>query len=87
MKDLVKNEIYEAEISGYSSSGSGVARIEGRAVFVPRTIVGEVWRIVIVKVSASAVYGRALEPVKLSPREGLRSVKTAFAAVAAASGT
>ena len=67
MKDLVKNEIYEAEISGYSSSGSGVARIEGRAVFVPRTIVGEIWRIVIVKVSASAVYGRALEPVKLSP--------------------
>ena len=57
MKDLVKNEIYEAEISGYSSSGSGVARIEGRAVFVPRTIVGEIWRIVIVKVSASAVYG------------------------------
>ena len=67
MKDLVKNEIYEAEISGYSSEGSGVARIEGRAVFVPRTIVGEVWRIVIVKVSSSAVYGRALEPVKLSP--------------------
>lgn len=67
MKDLVKNEIYEAEISGYNSSGSGVARIEGRAVFVPRTIMGEIWRIVIVKVTAAAVYGRALEPVKLSP--------------------
>lgn len=67
MKNLLKNEIYEAEIVGYSSDGSGVARIEGRAVFVPRTIVGEIWRIVIVKVSASAVYGRALEAIKVSP--------------------
>lgn len=67
MKDLIKNKIYEAEISGYSSEGSGVARIEGRAVFVPRTIVGEIWRIVIVKATASAVYGRALKPVRLSP--------------------
>ncbi len=67
MKELTKNEIYEAEISGYGSDGSGVARIEGRAVFVPRTIVGERWKIVIVKVTSSAVYGRALEPVALSP--------------------
>lgn len=67
MKNLVKNEIYEAEIVGYGSDGSGVARIEGRAVFVPRTIMGEIWRIVIVKVSASAVYGRALEALRISP--------------------
>ena len=41
MEDLRKNEIYEAEIVGYSSDGSGVCRINGRAVFVPRTIAGE----------------------------------------------
>ncbi|MDO4815023.1 MAG: 23S rRNA (uracil(1939)-C(5))-methyltransferase RlmD [Bacillota bacterium] len=67
MEDLIKNEIYEAEISGYSSDGSGVCRIKGRAVFVPRTIVGEVWRVKILKVTASAVYGRAEEAVSLSP--------------------
>ena len=67
MEQLKKNEIFEAEIEAYSSEGSGVARIHGRAVFVPRTIAGERWRIVITKVTASAVYGRALEPVKLSP--------------------
>lgn len=67
MEQLKKNEIFEAEIEAYNSEGSGVARILGRAVFVPRTIVGETWRIVIVKVTASAVYGRALEPVKISP--------------------
>lgn len=67
MEQLKKNEIFEAKIEAYNSEGSGVARILGRAVFVPRTIVGETWRIVIVKVTASAVYGRALEPVKISP--------------------
>ncbi len=67
MEQLKKNEIFEAEIEAYSSEGSGVARILGRAVFVPKTIVGERWRIVITKVTASAVYGRALEPLLLSP--------------------
>lgn len=67
MEQLKKNEIFEAEITAYNSEGSGVARILGRAVFVPRTIVGEKWRIVIVKATASAVYGRALEALKLSP--------------------
>ena len=63
----MKNRIYEAEITGYSSEGSGVCRICGRAVFVPRTIVGEVWKVKILKVTASAVYGRAEEAVRLSP--------------------
>ncbi|MCF0138007.1 MAG: TRAM domain-containing protein, partial [Oscillospiraceae bacterium] len=54
---MIKNEIYEAEITGYSSDGSGVCRIGGRAVFVPRTIVGERWRVKILKVTATAVYG------------------------------
>ena len=67
MEQLRKNEIFEAAIEAYGSDGSGVARILGRAVFVPGTIVGERWRIVITKVTASAVYGRALEPLLLSP--------------------
>lgn len=66
MKDLIKNEIFEAEIEGYTSEGSGVCRINGRAVFVPRTIKGEVWKVRIVKVTNTAVYGRAEEAVRLS---------------------
>ena len=66
MNELMKNKIYEAEITGYSSDGSGVCRINGRAVFVPRTIAGEVWKVRIVKVTAAAVYGRAEEAVSLS---------------------
>lgn len=67
MEDLRKNDIFEAEIVGYSSDGSGVSRINGRAVFVPRTIVGEVWQVKILKVTSSAVWGKAIEPVHLSP--------------------
>ena len=67
MEDLRKNDIFEAEIVGYSSDGSGVCRINGRAVFVPRTIVGEVWQVKILKVTSSAVWGKAIEPVRLSP--------------------
>lgn len=62
-----KNDIFEAEIVGYSSDGSGVCRINGRAVFVPRTIVGEVWQVKILKVTSSTVWGKAIEPVRLSP--------------------
>lgn len=64
MEELKKNEIFEAEIEAYNSEGSGIARILGRAVFVPNTIVGERWRIVIVKVTGTAVYGRALEMLR-----------------------
>jgi len=67
MKNLSKNEIFDAEISSYSSEGFGVCRIEGRAVFVPRTVVGEKWKVRIVKVTSSAVYGRAEEATLLSP--------------------
>lgn len=67
MEQIKKNDIFTAEIVAYGSDGSGVARLGGRAVFIPRTIVGETWKAVIVKVTASAVYGRALESVTLSP--------------------
>ena len=34
MHGLTENKIYPAVIEGYSSDGSGVARIDGVAVFV-----------------------------------------------------
>ena len=34
---IQKNKIYRAEIVDYTAEGSGVARIEGMAVFVPNT--------------------------------------------------
>ena len=39
---LKENQIYRAVIEGYASDGSGVARIEGMAVFVRGAIRDEV---------------------------------------------
>ena len=44
-----------------TSSGSGVGRVDGQAVFVPFTAVGDVVKIVIVKVNKTYAYGRLLE--------------------------
>lgn len=58
MEILQKNQIHTAQITGYASDGAGVCRICGRAVFVKNVIPGEIWDVKILKVTASAVYGR-----------------------------
>ena len=67
MMELKKNQEYTVRIEGYSSEGFGVCRIDGRAVFVPRALLGEDWRIRLVKLSASAVYARGMELLSPSP--------------------
>ncbi len=64
---MKKNEIVEAEITGWSSDGAGVCRVKGRAVFVPRAIPGEYWEIRILKVTASAVFARGERLLQSSP--------------------
>ncbi len=54
---LRKNEIYDAEITGMTQEGSGVARIDGIAVFVPMTAVGDKLRVRIVKVMKTYAFG------------------------------
>ncbi len=67
MEQLTKNQTYTAEIIGYSSTGAGVCRIMGRAVFVERALMGEVWDILIVKLTSSVVYGKGIKLIKSSP--------------------
>ena len=38
---LEKNKVYDAEITGLTSEGSGVCRVQKMAVFVPGTAVGD----------------------------------------------
>lgn len=66
MSNLIKNKIYTSRIEGYSSEAMGVCHIEDRAVFVPNTIVGELWEIKILKISSSAVYGKGIELLEAS---------------------
>ena len=67
MDQLRKNQIYDCEIEGWTHDGAGVARIEGRAVFVPGALPGERWRVRIVKAARGAVYGRGEERLVSSP--------------------
>ncbi len=63
----MKNQIFTSVIDGYSSEGFGVCHINGRAVFVPKTIKGETCEIKIVKVTKAAVFGRLEKVIDLSP--------------------
>ena len=47
MTSPVKNQVYTAEILGYSSEGLGIARIGGQVVFVHNAIRGEVCDILV----------------------------------------
>ena len=67
MKELKKNDIITARIDGYTSECHGVCRAEGRAVFVPGALSGELWRLRIVKVTSSAVWGRGEELLEEAP--------------------
>jgi 23S rRNA (uracil1939-C5)-methyltransferase len=67
MAELVKNSIHTVTIDGYTSSGDGVARIEGRAVFVKGGIHGEHCRIKILKVSKTAIYAKIEQLLEISP--------------------
>ena len=67
MDELRKNEEYTCKITGCTSEGLGVARISGRAVFVPDALPGEKCRVQLLKVGRSAVYARVLERLSASP--------------------
>lgn len=67
MEMLAKNQLHIAEITGYAADSAGVCHISGRAVFVKNTIVGEIWEVRILKVTASAVYGKAEHCITPSP--------------------
>lgn len=66
MESIVKNSEYIVTIEAYSSEGYGIARIDGRAVFVPKALKGEVWQIKILKVTSSAVYAKGLQMLRPS---------------------
>ena len=67
MTEPKKNSVYELDITGYTAEGLGVARLDGRVVFVPNTIRGERWQVQLLKVNKNVAWGRAVKPVLESP--------------------
>jgi len=67
MADWKKNTIHPLDITGYTAEGMGVARLEGRVVFVPHTIRGERWQVRLEKVNKNVAWGRGVELLEASP--------------------
>ena len=66
-KMLIKNQIYEAVITDYTSEGQGVAHIEGCAVFIPNAIAGEKVLVRIEKAQKTWASGKIVEILEKSP--------------------
>lgn len=67
MADWKKNTVHSLDITGYTAEGMGVARLEGRVVFVPFTIAGERWNVRLEKVNKTVAWGRGVELLRPSP--------------------
>lgn len=75
--ELKKNEIYTAEIMDYTTEGSGVCKINGIAVFVPSTAVGDIISVKIVKNAKNYAFGR-LEKIITPSKERTETDCTVF---------
>ncbi len=67
MADWKKNTVHALDIEGYTSEGMGVARLDGRVVFVPGTIRGERWQVRLEKVNKNVAWGKGTELLIPSP--------------------
>ena len=64
---LVKNQIYEAVITDYTTEGQGIAHIEGCATFIPNAIAGERVTVRIEKAQKTWAAGKMVEILDRSP--------------------
>ena len=88
MADWKKNSIHALDITGYTAEGMGVARLEGRVVFVPFTIAGERWNVRLEKVNKTVAWGRGVELLAaVAGAAGTRLSPVSADAVAVSSGT
>lgn len=59
--NLKKNDVYQTEITGMTTEGSGVGKIDGTAVFITNTALGDVIKTKIIKTSKNYAIGRIEE--------------------------
>ena len=64
---LIKNQIYEAAVTDYTTDGQGIAHIDGIAVFIPNAIAGETCTVRIEKVGKTWAAGKIVELLEKSP--------------------
>ena len=64
--ELAKNQEHTVTIEGYGEGGMGVARIDGRVVFVYGALRGEKCRVLILKTLKSVAFAKVLEVIEPS---------------------
>ena len=64
--ELAKNQEHTVTIEGYGEGGMGVARIDGRVVFVHGALRGETCRVLILKTLKSVAFAKVLEVIEPS---------------------
>ena len=72
MADWKKNSLHDLHIDSYTAQGFGVARLEGRVVFIPGTIRGEDWTVQLLKVQKNIAWAgesscSAPSPARVEP--------------------
>ena len=67
MAQLQKNQLHTVTITGYTSEGLGVARIDGQVVFVHNAVRGEICTVRILKVLKHNAFARVEEILERSP--------------------
>ena len=67
MPQLQKNQLHTVTITGYTAEGLGVARIDGRVVFVHNAVRGEVCSVRILKVLKNVAFARVETLLEASP--------------------
>ena len=64
---LIKNQMYEAVVTDYTTEGQGVAHVEGCAVFIPNAVAGEKIRLRIEVAKKNWAAGKIVEILERSP--------------------
>ena len=68
---MKKNDVITLEITDITADGNGVGRYEGMAVFVPLTAIGDIAKVLILKVKKSYAYGKIAELLTASENRQL----------------
>lgn len=68
MAEVRKNTVHPLHIEGYTAEGMGVARLDGRVVFIPGTIRGEDWEVQLLKVNKGVAWGKGTRLISPLPR-------------------